>query len=40
MIPIVFALVPTIIGSGMLVGINNTGNKGALLFGEAFAAII
>lgn len=49
MIPIVFALVPTIIGAGthsysllglhahfsiaMLVGLNDSGNKGALLFG-------
>ncbi|KAI0091971.1 MFS general substrate transporter [Irpex rosettiformis] len=32
MVPIVFALVPTIVGSGMLVGLNNTGSKGVLLF--------
>ncbi|KAI0698935.1 MFS general substrate transporter [Cytidiella melzeri] len=32
MVPIVFALIPTIVGSGMLVGLNGSGNKGALLF--------
>ncbi|KAF9006454.1 MFS general substrate transporter [Cyathus striatus] len=32
MIPIVFALVPTIIGSAMLIGLNGSGEKGALLF--------
>ncbi|KAJ7507722.1 MFS general substrate transporter [Mycena galericulata] len=32
MLPIIFALVPTIVGSAMLIGLNNTGNKGALLF--------
>ena len=40
MVPIVFALVPTIIGSGMLVGLNDSGNKGALLFGEAPATTV
>ena len=34
MLPIVFALIPTIVGSAMLVGLNGSGNKGALLFGE------
>lgn len=35
MIPIVFALVPTIVGSAMLIGLNGkSGEKGALLFGE------
>lgn len=33
MVPIVFALVPTIVGAGMLIGLNNSGQKGALLFG-------
>ncbi|KAJ6614320.1 MFS general substrate transporter [Mycena sp. CBHHK59/15] len=32
MLPIIFALVPTIVGSAMLIGLNNTGMKGALLF--------
>ncbi|KAK1232370.1 hypothetical protein PQX77_004492 [Marasmius sp. AFHP31] len=32
MVPIVFALVPTIIGSALLIGLNGTGQKGALLF--------
>ncbi|EIW61735.1 MFS general substrate transporter [Trametes versicolor FP-101664 SS1] len=32
MIPIVFCLLPTIIGSAMLIGLNGSGNKGALLF--------
>ncbi|VDB97538.1 unnamed protein product [Peniophora sp. CBMAI 1063] len=32
MLPIVFALIPTIVGSAMLVGLNGSGNKGALLF--------
>ncbi|TBU40457.1 MFS general substrate transporter [Dichomitus squalens] len=32
MIPIIFALIPTIVGSAMLIGLNNSGNKGALLF--------
>lgn len=33
MVPIVFAVVPTIVGAGMLIGLNNSGQKGALLFG-------
>ncbi|KAF5322435.1 hypothetical protein D9619_000429 [Psilocybe cf. subviscida] len=33
MLPIIFALVPTIIGTAMLIGLNGTGQKGALLFG-------
>lgn len=33
MIPIIFALVPTIVGTAMLIGLNNSGEKGALLFG-------
>ncbi|KAJ8501433.1 hypothetical protein ONZ51_g592 [Trametes cubensis] len=32
MIPIIFCLIPTIVGSAMLIGLNNSGNKGALLF--------
>jgi MFS family permease len=32
MLPIIFALVPTIVGTAMLIGLNNTGQKGALLF--------
>jgi len=32
MVPIVFALVPCIVGSAMLVGLNDSGKKGALLF--------
>ncbi|KAK7056450.1 hypothetical protein VNI00_003005 [Paramarasmius palmivorus] len=32
MVPIVFALIPTIVGSAMLIGLNDSGNKGALLF--------
>ncbi|TFK43608.1 MFS general substrate transporter [Crucibulum laeve] len=32
MIPIVFALVPTIVGAAMLIGLNGSGKKGALLF--------
>ncbi|KAJ6516013.1 MFS general substrate transporter [Mycena sanguinolenta] len=33
MIPIVFALVPTIIGSAIIIGLNSGSHKGALLFG-------
>ncbi|KAJ7781320.1 MFS general substrate transporter [Mycena metata] len=33
MLPIIFALVPTIVGTAMLIGLNNTSEKGALLFG-------
>lgn len=33
MLPIVFALIPTIVGSALLIGLNNSGSKGALLFG-------
>ncbi|GJE84701.1 MFS general substrate transporter [Phanerochaete sordida] len=32
MVPIVFALVPTIVGSAMLIGLNDSGQKGVLLF--------
>ncbi|KAI0079670.1 MFS general substrate transporter [Panus rudis PR-1116 ss-1] len=32
MLPIVFCLIPTIVGAAMLVGLNNSGKKGALLF--------
>ncbi|KAG6813482.1 hypothetical protein H0H92_010507 [Tricholoma furcatifolium] len=32
MIPIIFALVPTIVGAAMLIGLNGSGKKGALLF--------
>ena len=33
MVPIVFALVPTIVGAAMLIGLNDSGQKGVLLFG-------
>lgn len=33
MLPIVLCLIPTIVGAAMLVGLNNSGTKGALLFG-------
>ncbi|KAJ7047446.1 MFS general substrate transporter [Mycena alexandri] len=33
MLPIIFALVPTIVGTAMLIGLNHTSAKGALLFG-------
>ncbi|KAF9068372.1 MFS general substrate transporter [Rhodocollybia butyracea] len=32
MVPIVFALIPTIVGAAMLVALNDSGKKGALLF--------
>jgi len=32
MLPIIFSLIPTIVGSAMLIGLNNSGNKGVLLF--------
>ncbi|KAJ4481449.1 MFS general substrate transporter [Lentinula edodes] len=32
MIPIIIALVPTIVGAAMLIGLNDSGKKGALLF--------
>ncbi|TDL29351.1 MFS general substrate transporter [Rickenella mellea] len=32
MLPIIFALIPTIVGSAMLIGLNHSGKKGALLF--------
>jgi len=32
MIPIIFALVPTIVGSAILIGLNGSGQKGPLLF--------
>lgn len=35
MLPIVYCLIPTIIGAAMLVGLNDSGKKGALLFGGA-----
>lgn len=34
MTPIIFSLIPTIVGSAMLIGLNNSGNKGVLLFGK------
>ena len=34
MLPIVWSLLPTLAGAAMLVGLNATGQKGALLFGE------
>lgn len=33
MVPIVLSLIPTIVGAAMLVGLNDSGKKGALLFG-------
>ncbi|KAK7695716.1 hypothetical protein QCA50_000352 [Cerrena zonata] len=47
MLPIVFCLIPTIVGSAILVGLNDSGQKGALLFatyiigtfGSALAAV-
>lgn len=33
MVPIVFAIIPTIIGAAMLIGLNGSGEKGVLLFG-------
>ncbi|KAF8885604.1 major facilitator superfamily domain-containing protein [Infundibulicybe gibba] len=33
MIPIVFSLVPTIVGAAIVIGLNGSGQKGALLFG-------
>ncbi|KAF9055155.1 MFS general substrate transporter [Hymenopellis radicata] len=32
MLPLIFALVPTIVGAAMMIGLNDSGNKGALLF--------
>ena len=32
MLPIIFSLMPTIVGAAMLVGLNDSGKKGALLF--------
>ncbi|KAF9448174.1 MFS general substrate transporter [Macrolepiota fuliginosa MF-IS2] len=32
MVPIIFALVPTILGAGLLIGFNRAGQKGVLLF--------
>ncbi|KDQ64845.1 hypothetical protein JAAARDRAFT_188129 [Jaapia argillacea MUCL 33604] len=32
MLPIVFSIVPTIVGSAMLIGLNHSGQKGVLLF--------
>lgn len=34
MLPIVYGLIPTIVGAAMLVGLKGTKNKGPLLFGE------
>lgn len=34
MLPIVFCLIPTIVGAAMLVGLNGSANKGVLLFGK------
>lgn len=33
MIPIVVSLIPTLTGAAMLIGLNDSGEKGALLFG-------
>jgi len=32
MLPVIFSLVPTIVGSAMLIGLNHSGQKGVLLF--------
>ena len=32
MLPIIFAIIPTIVGTAMLIGLNGSGQKGALLF--------
>ncbi|KIY73686.1 MFS general substrate transporter [Cylindrobasidium torrendii FP15055 ss-10] len=34
MVPIIFAILPTIFGAAILIGLNDSGNKGALLFGS------
>lgn len=39
MVPIVFAVVPTIIGAAMLIGLNGSGHKGVLLFGGYLAML-
>ena len=39
MLPIVFSLVPTIVGSAMLVGLNDSGMKGVLLFGKTHGVV-
>ncbi|KAF8211189.1 MFS general substrate transporter [Mycena galopus ATCC 62051] len=33
MLPIVFALIPTIVGAALLIGLNDSGSRGGLLFG-------
>ena len=40
MTPIVYALVPTIVGAAMLIGLNDSGKKGALLFGECLTTVL
>lgn len=39
MIPIILSLIPTLTGAAMLIGLNNSGEKGALLFGTSFAPV-
>jgi hypothetical protein len=39
MVPIVMCLIPTVVGSAMLVGLNNSGEKGALLFGMLTSSV-
>ena len=34
MLPIILSIIPTIVGAAMLVGLNGSDQKGALLFGE------
>lgn len=34
MLPIFYSLLPTLAGAAMLVALNGTGQKGALLFGK------
>lgn len=35
MLPIVFCIIPTIVGTAILIGLNGTEQKGALLFGTS-----
>ena len=40
MVPIVLSMIPTIVGTAMLVGLNDSGKKGALLFGQFLPAFL
>ncbi len=37
MMPIVVSIIPTLVGAAMLIGLNGSGQKGALLFGAFFS---